>query len=261
MDVEVDHEHEQNLIQQQMEETRASLSNKLEALETQVAETVQTATDAVQTATEAVQSTKDAVAETVETVKDSVGEIRERVGETVRSVASFFDINRQAQERPWVVLGGAVGLGCLAGWYLTSGKNAKKAAARAPAPPQTFADATAVQPAVQQTAPSAPAAEKPSWFSKEVGHLRGLAIGLAMGTLRDLAKQTLPEAFSGRVAEEVDRLTPQFGGEVFQGQILPDLKALGDSLAPEPKQDDTTAHSLYPSPTTEASREKAYFGG
>jgi len=257
MDVEVDTEHEQKLIQQQMEETRASLSNKLDALETHVAETVQTATDVVQTATDAVQSTKEAVAETVETVKDSVGEIRERVGDTVRSVASFFDINRQAEERPWVVVGGAIGLGCLAGWYLTSAKQAKKAPAHSPAPAQTFAEV----PPMLQAAPTPPQPEKPGWISKEVGRIRGLAIGLAMGAVRDLVKQSFPNAFAGRVAEEVDKLTPHFGGEIFQGQVLPDLKALSESLASAAKQEDASAPGAYPSPTTEASREKAYTSG
>jgi ElaB/YqjD/DUF883 family membrane-anchored ribosome-binding protein len=228
--MEIDNDDEQKLIQQQMEETRASLSTKLEALENQVAETVQTATDAVQTTTEV-------VAETVESVKESVGEIRERVGDTVRSVASLFDISRQVEERPWLVFGGSIGVGCLIGWVLRSGKSGQKTSAP---PPSFAAEPPAVAAAPTWQAPPEPT--KPSWLSQEFSRLRGLAIGLAMGTVRDLARQTLPDTFSGRVAEMVDNLTPQLGGEVVHAQILPDLKA----------GTDVEAGSDYPAPRAQA---------
>ncbi len=201
---------EQKLIQQQMEETRASLSNKLEALESQVAETVQTATDVVHDTTEA-------VADTVECVKETVGEITDKVGDTMRSVAHTFDLSRQVEERPWLVFGGAIGLGCLVGWYLPSRTRQRKVSNTT----RSFAGSTRSAAACEAAA--APAeAKQPGWVSKELSRLRGLAIGTVMGAVRDLARESLPEPIRARVAEEVDNLTPHLGGEVIHGQILPD---------------------------------------
>lgn len=251
-----DDDNEQKLIQQQMEETRASLSTKLEALENKVADTVQTATDAVQT-------TSDVVAETVESVKDSVGEIRERVGDTVRSVASLFDISRQVEERPWLVFGGSIGVGYLIGWYLRSGHHG----GRTSAPPPSFAAETPAVAPVWQAPPSPPEPTKPSWLSQEISRVRGLAIGLAMGSLRDLAKQTLPDTFSARVAEMVDGLTPQLGGEVIHAQILPDLKAGSDVKAetdyPSPKgeREPGDRPGAFEAPPVTPARSRAYAGG
>jgi len=201
---------EQKLIQQQMEETRASLSNKLEALENQVADTVQTATDVVQNTTEA-------VADTVESVKETVGEISDRVGDTVRSVAGAFDISRQVQERPWLVLGGAIGVGCLVGWYLPTRTTRRKASGTPRSIPAATPAASAYEAAATPAEP-----KQPGWVSNQLSRLRGLAIGMVMGTVRDLARESLPEVISTRVADEVDNLTPHLGGEVIHGQILPD---------------------------------------
>jgi len=106
----MDNEPEREVIRQQMEETRAALTDKLETLEHQVVDTVQGATTAVQ---ETVATVKDAVQETVETVKGSVQE-------TVETVKETFDLNRQVDRHPWLMFGGAVAVGYLGGRLLTS---------------------------------------------------------------------------------------------------------------------------------------------
>src|SRR5262245_55877302 len=93
------------VIRHQMEETRASLTEKLETLEHQVVGTVQGATSAV---TETVENVKEAVAETVETVKGTVRE-------TVETVKETFDLSRQVDRHPWLMVGGSVALGFLCG--------------------------------------------------------------------------------------------------------------------------------------------------
>src|SRR5262245_19695984 len=93
------------VIRHQMEETRASLTEKLETLEHQVVGTVQGATSAV---TETVENVKEAVQETVETVKDSVRG-------TVESVKETFDLARQVDSDPWLMVGGSAALGFLCG--------------------------------------------------------------------------------------------------------------------------------------------------
>jgi prophage DNA circulation protein len=99
------------IIRQQMDETRSHLSEKLESLENQVSETVQSTGTAVNATVEAVQ-------ETVETVTGAVQG-------AVESVSNAFDIRRQMERHPLLVLGGAAVLGYLAGEHLA--KDAKKA--------------------------------------------------------------------------------------------------------------------------------------
>src|SRR5262249_38838293 len=82
------------VIRQQMEETRAALSEKLETLEQQVVGTVKDARAAV---TDTVETVKGAVHDTVETVKET------------------FDVSRQVERHPWAMLGGSIALGFLGG--------------------------------------------------------------------------------------------------------------------------------------------------
>src|SRR5713226_6434711 len=89
----MDNEPEE-VIKQQMLETRASLAEKLETLEQQVVGTVHSATSAV---TDTVESVKDAVQHTVEAVKDT------------------FDLSHHVREHPWLMVGGSVTVGFAAG--------------------------------------------------------------------------------------------------------------------------------------------------
>src|SRR5260370_9935 len=70
----------------QMDETRASLSEKLETLEHQVVDSVQ--------------DTSNAVHDTVAGVKD------------------MFDLHLQVQRHPWLIVGGSIALGYLGGYLL-----------------------------------------------------------------------------------------------------------------------------------------------
>src|SRR5215831_16294588 len=94
-----------------IEETRSALSDKVEALEEQVVDTVQGTTSAV---AETVDTVKEAVQDTVEQVKDTVQG-------TVEAVKETFDIGLQCERHPWLMFGGSVGLGFLAGKLLGGG--------------------------------------------------------------------------------------------------------------------------------------------
>src|SRR4051812_17988281 len=74
------HDEEAERIRQQMNETRADLTEKLEVLEQQVVGTV-------------------------ETVKESVN-----------TVQHVFDLKYQMQERPWAIMAGAAAVGLLVGY-------------------------------------------------------------------------------------------------------------------------------------------------
>jgi len=105
-------DHESEVIKQQMEQTRSSLAEKLETLEEHVASKVLTTADAV---TETVEAVKGAVEETVHSVSESVENVKETVKET-------FDLHRQMEQHPWLLLGAGsrsatLGAGCSkVGW-------------------------------------------------------------------------------------------------------------------------------------------------
>jgi ElaB/YqjD/DUF883 family membrane-anchored ribosome-binding protein len=99
---------QEDAIRHQMEETRASLADKLESLEQHVLGTVHETTSAVS-------GTVENVKETVENVTETVKETVENVKETVRET---FDLHLQTQRHPWTVFGGSVALGFAAGYFM-----------------------------------------------------------------------------------------------------------------------------------------------
>ena len=108
-------------IRQQMEETKSQLSEKLESLESHVTETVQ--------------STGTAVNATVEAVQETVETMTGAVQDAVQSVSNAFDLQRQIDRNPWLVLGGSVVVGYLAVELLMgSSKKSKQPQAMAPPP-------------------------------------------------------------------------------------------------------------------------------
>jgi len=207
------------VIRQQMEETRANLSDKLEALETQVTETVQSATEAV--------------SETVESVKETVENVTSAVEETVHSVSDFFDLRGHTERHPWVVFGSSVALGCLTaqlfGGEKNRGERTDRWADNPAIPDWREAPASSNQrpglagSAAGPSSPSEPAAPaKTSWLWDELGRIKGLAVGALMGVVRDMAARGLQGELGKRVAEEVDSLTTHLGGQPFHGSVLPE---------------------------------------
>jgi ElaB/YqjD/DUF883 family membrane-anchored ribosome-binding protein len=211
---------EQQLIQRQMERTRGSLTEKLEALETQVVDTVTSTADAVQDTTASVQET---VTGAVDAVKETVAAVTDKVQETVQSVGDTFNLQKQMDRHPWLVLGGAVAVGCCVGTILGSSEERSPIASFAaegssPAPPPPpWSNQT------RQAAHAAPAAdEEPGVVGEALTHLKNLGVAYLMGVLRDLARKELPEMVANRVADEVDALTTKMGTQPISGPVLPE---------------------------------------
>jgi len=210
------------VIRQQMEETRSNLTDKLEALENQVSESVQ--------------STTAAVTETVEAVKETVENVTATVQETVETVGETFDLWTQTDHHPWIVFGGSVAVGYLAAQLFGEPRANSKAeqshapswdalarsAAQSRKENRSRASEPPVQPAAARSEPSETG--KKSWFWDQVDRVKGLALGSLMGVVRDLAARGLPGPLGQRVAEEVDQLTANLGGETIQGPVLPSGK-------------------------------------
>jgi ElaB/YqjD/DUF883 family membrane-anchored ribosome-binding protein len=270
-------DREQEMIHQQMEATRAGLTDKLSALESQVSGTVQAATNAVESTKDAVTGTVEAVTDTVESVKDTVQDtveavtdkvsetitnVTEQFQETVKSVSETLNVKLQAERHPWGVFGGAVVLGALGG-FLLSGRSRREprrsrddfpagyrsrgeaptreepapAAPPAPAGPSVVGTVASAAGSALGSAASAAGSALGGLLGEQLGKLKGLAIGAMMGVVRDIAARSLPENLKGRVSEEVDRITRSLGGEPIQGPILPEPKA------EEPRQGQAPGHT------------------
>jgi ElaB/YqjD/DUF883 family membrane-anchored ribosome-binding protein len=225
-------ENESEMIRQQMDETRAALTDKIETLEHQVVDTVQAASTAV---SETVGSVKEIVHDSLQTVKDSVHD-------TVETVKDTFDIQRQVDRRPWTMFAGATALGFLGG-YLLRGSNGREA--RITEKSESLAPSAKARTAViRNGAPkrrdaaastaihesdAATTADKPSWvsnvgdtFHAEISQLEQLAVGTLLGIVRDIITEVVPEHMERQVEEIVNGITVKLGGQPLDGRILPE---------------------------------------
>jgi ElaB/YqjD/DUF883 family membrane-anchored ribosome-binding protein len=189
----MDNEMTEEAIKQEMQETRASLTEKLETLEQKVVGTVENATTAV---TETVDTIK-------ETVHDTVQTVQEGVQGGVESVKDLFDVPAHVQRRPWLMVGGSVAVGYCIGTLLT------------PSPQNQFVPAAngLMPPPRPMAAPPAPATAEPSIWAAEINKLKGLALGVLFGTARELLVSSMPEHMGEQIKDVVDSVTKKVGGD------------------------------------------------
>ncbi len=212
------------VIRHHMDETRTHLSEKLEALEQRVVNTVHEASASVN---ETIGSVKDAVQDTVQTVKESVHD-------TVDSVKDTLDIRHQVETRPWTMMAGATALGFLGGYLLMRSRSApveryattgyqplasgNGAGGYAPPPPPI----TGMAPAAAAPQESGGLLEMISkHFEPELKELKGLAVGALLGVVRDAVSDSVPENMEGKVEEIINGVTTRLGGKPIHGRILP----------------------------------------
>src|SRR5262249_32233928 len=189
------------VIRHNIEETRSALSDKVEALEEQVVDTVQGTTSAV---AETVDTVKEAVQETVEQVKDTVQG-------TVEAVKETFDIRLQCERHPWLMFGGSVGLGFLAGRLLGGGGESRGGESMQPAKAETAGAVNYMGERLRRSQRGNGAAERPAAYSAmeesaqparkgsgllgiftdELVKLKKLAIGTVLGLAHDLIEKNL----------------------------------------------------------------------
>jgi gas vesicle protein len=206
-------DREAEVIKQQMEQTRAALSEKLETLEQQVVGTVAGATTKV---AHTVDTVTEAVQETVATVKESVEE-------TMASVKESLDLRRQVEQHPWLMMGGAVCTGYV-GERLLERIDGRRTTLPPPQPrhflggPRRTPEVPTAVPA-PEPAPPEPRAE-PSWltlltnsFGPEIAKLKSVAIGAALGLVRDRIAEATPPHLQSQVTELLDSVTLKLGGE------------------------------------------------
>ena len=196
----------EELIRHQMENTRESLTDKLETLENKLLGSVQQATSAVN---ETVASVKETMNEGMESVKDAV------------------DIPAHVDRHPWLALGGAVLGGFMLGNLLSRTLEPRQyRAAALPAPPTNGSGR-------QQATPETAIAGA-SWLSAlepEMQHLKGLALGAALGTLREMLTEEVPPHMADQLRDIIDGVTKKLGGDPLPGSDWDALKS-GNSNKP-----------------------------
>jgi len=197
-----------------MEDTRASLTDKLETLEAEVVGTVQQATSAVTETVEAIKdSVKDTVASVTDTVSGTVDTVKETVEGGVETVKGWFDVGAHTERHPWLVVGGSA----LAGWCLQGLlTRLTRVPAAAPAPEPTPAPARAHHGnggGHQKRHDERGATLFGANLRQEFRKLKGLALGALLGTAREMILKAVPEQLAAQVGEVVDSLTEKFGGE------------------------------------------------
>lgn len=214
-------------IRHHIDKTRGDLTDKLEALEQKVMDTVADA--------------KSAVSDTVETVTQSVDStvqaVKDTVHATVDSVKDALDLGRQVDRHPWVMLGGSLATGYVLGRLLSPRPPVSRPIIQSsveafpPRPeaarqsPGFHSAGTAFQP----TPPLVPEPRvpEPSLFSEltekfapELQKLKGLAIGTLMALARDLIKQSVAPPLAPELERVMDHVTTKLGGVPLSGPVL-----------------------------------------
>lgn len=219
-------------IRSQMDETRTALTEKLEKLEQKVTDTVQ---GAAQSVGDTVENVKHAVEDTVQNVKSSVRD-------TVHAVGEVFSISHHVERHPWAMVVGATAVGFVGGYILMQKSGDARAEdkfrhlaasqGRVPASqydssPNFMADIPAPRTATPSTTHDMRSSSHSNafaeWLKPAASQVQSLAVGAALGLVRDMLVRAVPKPMSGQVTELVDGLTSSLGGQVIRGSLLDQL--------------------------------------
>jgi ElaB/YqjD/DUF883 family membrane-anchored ribosome-binding protein len=193
-------DQEPDVIRHDIEQTRSALTEKLEALEGEVRDKVETAK---------------------ETVEETIANVKATVRETVDTVKRTFDVRYQVDRHPWAMVGGSALAGFLIGSYF--GRRESRATDRS----HRFQTGASLSNLVHTQSRGgyetyrereAPQPEQPGvierlrhQFEGEIDKIKGVAIGAAMGWLRDAAEQALPQ-LAPHINEVMNSATHKLGG-------------------------------------------------
>jgi len=200
----------EDMIRTEMEETRGKLSDKLDTLEKKLVESVEDATAVVNTVKDTVH---DSMATVKESVHDTVANVKESVNDTVDSVKDFVNIEKQWEQHPWLLAGGAVACGYVLATVLSSPRRSEPRVASAYQSPVPFN--VRPQPPEPAQAAKAAGANWLSAFEPELNTLKSLALGATFGTIRELIATQVPPAAAPMVRSMLDGLTKKMGGELI----------------------------------------------
>jgi len=210
-------ENDTAVIREQMEHTRNSLTEKVEAIEERVSSVVKDTADAVnhtvQAVTESVENTVHSVSDSVHSVKDALDNTVHSVADSMHSVKEALDLSTYVEKYPWIAMGGSVALGYAVGCLLTSSKNGTTSSQAWSAPAPSPSGGTS-QPAASST--SSGGSFLPESWMPMVDKLKGLAVGTAAGVLGEMVLNMVPESLKDNMARMIDETTEKLGGTVLR---------------------------------------------
>lgn len=186
----MDHETPE-VIERDMEATRASLTDKVAALEQQVMGTIQNASDTV---SNIVDTVKTVVPETLTSVKDT---LTESVEEMSAKVKSAFDVEKHVRDNPWAMVGGAAAAGFVTGLLVFGSRSSPSFSRLSAASPQPHGAPASTAPPLGATS-AAP--HRPSWLDelmdrigRELLTVGEAAIASASASLKQSVQEGLPK--------------------------------------------------------------------
>jgi hypothetical protein len=203
-----------DVIRQQIDETRESLTDKLETLEGQVKQTVASVTEVVDSVRSKVEGTVEAVASSVE--------------HTVETVKRTFDIPEQVQRHPFAMTGGALLAGAAVGWFVGRQRFSSGPELSSQRLSSYAAPGHGYRPP-RSTEALAATESQPGFLSgmlepvvAEFDKIKSTAIGALLGLARDAIRRSVPPALAEHVDEIMNNITRRAGGEPVMGRILPE---------------------------------------
>jgi uncharacterized protein YjbJ (UPF0337 family) len=217
---------EPDVIRQRIDETRESLTDKLETLEGHVKEAVGAVTDTIETVKSTVENTVESVKSGVEGTVESV---KTSLSDTVETVKETFDLGRQVDRHPWAAVGCSLLAGAAAGYYLAGPRHRYRYY------PEGIPGMDHLIPGYRPDRPTEASAPRefagqparPGFvesllqsFEGELGKVRQTAIGALIGIARDAIKEALPRSLSENVNEIMDGVARHAGGEPVRGPVL-----------------------------------------
>ena len=230
------------VIRQQMDDSRAALTEKLGLLEEKVSETVQSATATV---AETVQNATASVTETVDSVKGAVqgtvDSVRHSVEGTVASVSEALDLALQVKRHPWGMLAGAIAVGYVGAQLLAPAERSRARFSGRPqtngsidrlsleraegegmafVPPPNHATNGSTTNGSAAIANSGLMSQIGDSFQAEIAKLKGLAVGAAFGMVRDMLTEAGPPSLKHEIAEVIDGFTEKLGGHRISGPMF-----------------------------------------
>jgi ElaB/YqjD/DUF883 family membrane-anchored ribosome-binding protein len=209
----------EDVIRLQMEDTRTALTEKLETLEDKLMNTVQETKAAVD---ETVASVKETVVGTVQetrsAVKETVASVKDTMHESVEGVKDMMDVSAHVDRHPWLSVGGAVLCGYILGSLIPGGQGPRSerrvvASPAVPRPQYGNGDARHTYQKPQAVAETPTTSSWLSSFDPELQKLKGMAVGAALGMVRDMITEAVPPQMVDQVRTLVDDVTRKVGGE------------------------------------------------
>lgn len=211
-------DNEPELIRQQMEETRASLTEKLETLENHVVGSVEQTTTAV---VDTVESVKDAVQESVGMVTGTVNDAITTAKETIRET---FALRRYVDRHPWASIGAAVAVGYAGSWLLRRRSSRERGDAGA----GLTADPTGMPvPDRKPLAAESRSATGDGWIGEaaealapELAKLKSLSISATMALVRDMLMSAASPEIGSHLKDIIDGMTTRLGAQPLRQPLI-----------------------------------------